>query len=211
MKKLLVLAAIAAATTASAASAAVTFTTFTTNPHTAGKNYTNFNGGTSGSLSLTGGQIVDSTTGNHAAPAGSDGKYYSVGPFDGTPGVLTLSQGAYTLSFLYGSIDAYNSITFKYAEGSNIADLTFTGEDFAALANGSQSGSDTNKYIQFNLGNTGDKIRSVEFGSGQDAFEIDNLYVNAVPEPAAWALMIAGFGVIGGALRTRSRRATAFA
>ena len=30
----------------------------------------------------------------------------------------------------------------------------------------------------------------------------------AVPEPASWAMMIAGFGMIGGALRIRSRKVT---
>lgn len=36
--------------------------------------------------------------------------------------------------------------------------------------------------------------------SGTIAFDI-----NAVPEPAAWALMIGGFGVVGGTLRRRSQ------
>lgn len=33
-------------------------------------------------------------------------------------------------------------------------------------------------------------------------------YDNAVPEPASWAMMIAGFGLVGGAMRVRARRAT---
>lgn len=32
---------------------------------------------------------------------------------------------------------------------------------------------------------------------------LDNIAVNAVPEPAAWALMIMGFGLVGGAVRRR--------
>ena len=32
----------------------------------------------------------------------------------------------------------------------------------------------------------------------------------AVPEPASWAMMLIGFGVIGGALRSRSRPAVSF-
>jgi hypothetical protein len=31
-------------------------------------------------------------------------------------------------------------------------------------------------------------------------------YVNAVPEPANWALMIAGFGMVGGTMRRRSTK-----
>lgn len=38
-----------------------------------------------------------------------------------------------------------------------------------------------------------------------DAFKISNVTVNttAVPEPATWAMMIAGFGLVGGAMRRR--------
>ncbi|WP_239018056.1 PEPxxWA-CTERM sorting domain-containing protein [Sphingomonas flavalba] len=38
-----------------------------------------------------------------------------------------------------------------------------------------------------------------------------SLAVTAVPEPAAWAMMIAGFGLIGGVARRRSRAAVTFA
>ena len=38
---------------------------------------------------------------------------------------------------------------------------------------------------------------------------IDNFQFGAVPEPATWALFIIGFGVIGGALRTNRRLASA--
>jgi hypothetical protein len=210
MKRLLVLAALAATTMATSANAAISVT-FPTTPSLSGKNFTNFNDGTTGNLDLTGGSVVTTASSpNHAPPLGSDGDYYSTGPSDGTPATLSLSKGAYYLSFLYGSIDSYNSVTFHYAAGSGIADVTFTGAQLNAFAgdpaNGNQTSPATNKYIQFNLGNTGDQLRSVSFGSSTNAFEIDNLYVNAVPEPAAWALMIAGFGFIGGALRTRARK-----
>ena len=54
--------------------------------------------------------------------------------------------------------------------------------------------------------------------SGMDAngnfgdYAIDNLIVNAtpgVPEPAAWAMMLAGFGLVGATLRRRSTAALA--
>ena len=35
--------------------------------------------------------------------------------------------------------------------------------------------------------------------------------VTAVPEPAAWALMIGGFGLVGAASRRRAKVATTFA
>jgi len=36
--------------------------------------------------------------------------------------------------------------------------------------------------------------------------QLDNVQVSgAVPEPASWALMLGGFGVVGGAMRSRKR------
>ncbi|MGL4543344.1 MAG: PEPxxWA-CTERM sorting domain-containing protein [Polymorphobacter sp.] len=47
----------------------------------------------------------------------------------------------------------------------------------------------------------------LRFGSSQSTgyqqFGIDNVVLQAVPEPAAWALMITGFALTGGALRRR--------
>jgi hypothetical protein len=42
-------------------------------------------------------------------------------------------------------------------------------------------------------------------GRGTDVMSLDNIYLKAVPEPATWAMMIGGFALAGGALRTRRR------
>lgn len=41
------------------------------------------------------------------------------------------------------------------------------------------------------------------------AFALDNLTLSAVPEPASWAFMLAGFALVGGALRRRVHLQTA--
>ena len=43
---------------------------------------------------------------------------------------------------------------------------------------------------------------------GDESFNIENvvLVAGAVPEPATWAMMILGFGVVGGAMRSRRRK-----
>jgi PEP-CTERM motif len=65
-----------------------------------------------------------------------------------------------------------------------------------------------------------DEVRFTSFGGTQHAgyngagahFALDNLFLNqavnlgAVPEPASWALMIAGFGLVGSALRKGNGR-----
>jgi choice-of-anchor C domain-containing protein len=40
---------------------------------------------------------------------------------------------------------------------------------------------------------------------------LDNVSIGAVPEPATWAMMIMGFGLIGGALRSRKAATVRFA
>lgn len=50
-------------------------------------------------------------------------------------------------------------------------------------------------------------ITRVSWSNGAEWHQIDNLVVNAaaaaVPEPATWALLILGFGIVGVTLRTR--------
>lgn len=44
-----------------------------------------------------------------------------------------------------------------------------------------------------------------------DGFALESVTLAAVPEPTTWAMMILGFGVIGGALRRRKRQTPALA
>jgi hypothetical protein len=49
------------------------------------------------------------------------------------------------------------------------------------------------------------------FGIPAKDFVIDRVYFGAVPEPASWALMLGGFGLVGGAMRSRRKAAVTFA
>jgi PEP-CTERM motif len=52
------------------------------------------------------------------------------------------------------------------------------------------------------------------YNGGGTHFALDNLTFNAagnVPEPAAWAMMLAGFGLVGSAMRRREKVAVTFA
>ncbi|WP_181160100.1 PEPxxWA-CTERM sorting domain-containing protein [Sandaracinobacter neustonicus] len=48
-----------------------------------------------------------------------------------------------------------------------------------------------------------DQLRSSDFDYNDDQFAFVNLSSGAVPEPATWALLISGFGMVGFALRRR--------
>jgi hypothetical protein len=64
-------------------------------------------------------------------------------------------------------------------------------------------------YGQFgNLWLVGADFNNID---GTDAFKMRNLMVTPVPEPATWAMMIAGFGAVGIGLRRRRRQAVRFA
>jgi opacity protein-like surface antigen len=78
-----------------------------------------------------------------------------------------------------------------YLDGSLVETAYYTG--------GHQPGAD---IISF----TNSSFNSIEFvGTGDDGALIDNLAFDgvSVPEPAAWALMLIGFGALGISLRSR--------
>lgn len=142
-----------------------------------------------------------------AAPAGTPngGVYQSVGPdslstFDFT-NFTGRGQVLAGFSLYWGSIDSYNSLDFRRADGSLVR--TITGLDMPQW-NGNQAAAITNRRVTFGL-DVQDRIEKVGFRSSSPAFEFDNIGVTigAVPEPASWAMLITGFGVVGALLRRR--------
>lgn len=158
---------------------------------------------TSGGLVTTG-----SLSGVRAQPFGSTGNYWTVGPTDGSPGTLDLSSfgDIYALTLLWGSVDSYNLIEFL--DGSNNVLASFTGSDIFNPANGNQTDPNTNPLVQFNLtGSDVSGFTTLRLTSRQNAFEIDNVTVNPVPEPGTWMMMLLGFGLMGFAVRARKSTA----
>ena len=99
--------------------------------------------------------------------------------------------GAYvTLTKVGGG--KFNLLDFDYASN----ELTVTDGTTWLVLNGSG-----------NVSANFSKVSSVTFSSlGYTYNQLDNVQVSgAVPEPASWALMLGGFGVVGGAMRSRKR------
>jgi hypothetical protein len=142
------------------------------------------------------GQFVDPTPGS--------------GPTDN---YLSVNNGSYTVSFaaplqffsfIAGTLDSYNSLTLNLAGGGL---LSYTGSQLQAIA-GAVPSFNSNVAGRFSFDMQGGAgIVSAVFSSSQAAFEVDGL-AGAVPEPAAWGLMIVGFGAAGMALRVRRRKVT---
>jgi hypothetical protein len=139
-----------------------------------------------------------------ARPVGSVDNFWSVGtsPASQTgPGVVNFSgAGAQYVGFLWGSVDGYNSVS--YYSGATLLG-SYNGSYALNPANGNQGAAGT---VYFNaFATSAQKITSMVFTSGSNAFETDNFAVNAVPEPETYAMLLAGLGLMGTIVRRRNK------
>lgn len=136
-----------------------------------------------------------------APPAGDATKYLSV--YTGGLATLTAPGTMYSLSVYIGSLDTYNTITFKGADGFS---KSYSGDQLNLPANGDQGAGSTNRRFYFAF-DANDKINQVLFSSSGNSFEFDNIAVNdppsEVPEPLTLSLFASG---LAGAAFLRRRR-----
>ena len=148
--------------------------------------------GLSGNYQLETGSI----SGQYAAPFQDTTQYLNV--FGGNTASLAISPALKAISFYWGSIDTYNTVSFF--SGSNLV-ASFSGAQIpSAPADGSQGNGLNNRRVTFNFG--GAPITDVDFSSGQNSFELDTVS-GVVPEPATWALLLVGMGMTGATMRRR--------
>jgi hypothetical protein len=146
--------------------------------------------------------LVTGDTSQTAEPGFSDGSRY-LGVTAGGNATLQSTMGYSLVSFFLGSIDTFNGVQILSTTGAVIAQ--FTGSDFVIPANGDQDLPSTNRRVTYTTSAGDTLIGGIRFTSGGNATEVDNV-VFAVPEPSTWAMMLAGFGMIGLAMRSRRRR-----
>jgi len=183
----------------------------------------------------TGGTIVATYTGgridnaNIYGSAGGVGKHivtFQTGmqPID-VQFTTTLPQGLNYFGYWLSALDANNRLEFF--SGSTSLGVITPASVIGALggcpsATNPYCGNPTPPFlgqvkheqfaflnVYFNPGVTYDRIRIFQVGGG--GYESDNhtvgyfLKTNVVPEPATWMMLIAGFGLVGFALRDRRR------
>jgi hypothetical protein len=137
----------------------------------------------------------------------------------GTSYLSVLGGGAATVTFApvtsfefdWGSVDTYNTLLILSSAGTATVIPghpvnTITGDpNFDNVGNGDQHAAGTNGLFRV-WSDAGETFSGITLESSSNSFEIDNLAVAAgVPEPAAWSLMIMGFGLAGGLLRAKRR------
>ena len=185
-----------------------------------------FDSATPDGFTLAGGLVRKLDDGQGAEPAIAQGikeasNYLSVNP--GDTATLMSDVGFGTVSLYWGSIDRYNTLSLLDINGNSIA--SFTGSDIVDPAAGDQWDGVDNRRVTFTVSGETSPIFGLQFDSSQPAFEVDNIgfygpavgsptlsnLVPSVPEPATWAMMLAGFGMVGAAMRKRPNLRTTVA
>lgn len=152
---------------------------------------------------------VTGTAPGRAAPAGTAaGTNYGLITSALPPSTATLfTPDLKSISFYWGSIDTFNFVDVLGTDGVL---RSISGSDVFTPANGNQSAANTNRRVSF-IADAGQVITGLRLSATGVAFEVDSFAAEyaegplggAVPEPASWAMLIAGFGLVGAANRRR--------
>jgi hypothetical protein len=127
----------------------------------------------------------------------------------GGSATITFAHPVKAVEFDWGSIDTYNTLTVDFDGGFGTVIPGPGGNFTATIANGDQSSPGTNGVFELFSSDGTDYFTGITLTTSQNSFEIDNLAVQGVPEPATWGVMLMGFGGIGAMMRRR--RAVAIA
>jgi len=143
---------------------------------------------------LTNAKFTGVATSGYAYALGIGGEWDLGNLGAGDTGPMYFSDNGGVFSYDYDDYyDGESAYTFSADAGAQHINLTF-----------SPSSNLTGGFVGF-LGNDSNGWEwDAEIGATKVAETSD------APEPASWALMLAGFGAIGGALRTRRKAAVSF-
>jgi hypothetical protein len=155
------------------------------------------------------GMLVSGTLTNHyqdpaySATLRDPGQYLAVSTTQYATYTLPSTE---TVSIYIGSLDSSNKISFLTTGGT----VSYTGSKLQALTtakdNGDATSPLTNGWFTFTFTKP---VESVTFTSGIPSIEVADIAAAVVPEPASWAMMVLGLGLVGFAMRRRNVLAAA--
>lgn len=134
-----------------------------------------------------------------ATPAGNTSRYGYVTSAMASNFATLATPALKSISLYWGSIDSYNHLDVLGAGNSVLKTIDGT---MLPPANGDQGSFSTNRRVFITAG-PGEIIRGLRFRSPGVAYEFDSIAAAAVPEPQTWAMLLAGFGMVGFAVRRR--------
>ncbi len=142
--------------------------------------------------------------------AGGAGKCLDLDGSPGLGGILTKGTWAFqagdvfTLSFFAsGNQRGPGGFADSFSAGFLLNGTTEINFDGPVLAFNDPFSQYTYTYTATGAGSLQAYIRARGAGSDNVGIVIDNVSLSAVPEPATWMMMIAGFGLIGAAMRRK--------
>jgi hypothetical protein len=152
------------------------------------------------------------------APAAHAAQYLRLSGASGTFGADSLS-GAFEQIFTFeapadfqiASFDIKSIATATRQTNVDFTSVTFNGVEFNTIATGIQ---EFRNLLSRSLvaGTNEIRVRGVAGGAGAFSGTISFARGPAqVPEPATWAMLLAGFGVIGASVRRRKRASVTYA
>ncbi|MCG2840393.1 PEPxxWA-CTERM sorting domain-containing protein [Sandaracinobacter sp. RS1-74] len=147
--------------------------------------------------------IATGSTAAAAAPAGNATAYGFVSSASNPNWAQLDTPNLKSISFYWGSIDGYNQLEVLGAGGTVLLSLFGNTPGVGVPPIVGDQGNQANNRRIFITAGAGEVITGLRFTSTGVAFEFDDIAASAVPEPATWAMLIAGFGLVGYAARRR--------
>ena len=168
---------------------------------------------------LTTGAFIEkgSVTNAYTAPAGDTTNFLALGnsnKFATRSESLAFAAPTSKFGFYWGSIDKYNTVQFFSGttlvgtlNGSNVVSSSAGQMAFRTSGVGNGVNTDASAYVSFL--DQGGSFNRVVLTTTQPNFEIDNVAVGGVPEASTWAMMLIGFGGLGGLMLQRRKTSRA--